>query len=572
MTKSRIAKFVAAGAGFAMALGVALPVSAQTTQGNAEIIAQLILQIKELNAKLVALQGGVVVAPGVNFTQNLTLGSTGSEVGALQQVLVSQNHLTMPAGVAFGYFGPLTQAAVAKWQTANGVSPAAGYWGPISRDRFAALGGTVTPPGGVVVTPPGAGISTPGVEGTITASVNSTPIQGVKAYEGNSRKGVLGIKLEAKTSDIRVERVKVQLPSTTFYNRVVSHIYIMDGSNVVGSSALNSSTVVKESGDYFVTIGGMSYVVPKDATRVLTVAFDFNSSIDQPYRTNYTIVVPNQGVRGVDGAGINQFAPSSGTISRSHSVESDQALDATVKISLNTNSPKVHEVVAANGSDEDELDGLELLRFDIKAEKDSVTINDLRVVISSSGSTATTTTVYLYDGSTLIASEDGNAVGGNIDFTDIDYMLSKDSTRTLRVVVDVRSATASATVISAAVSTTGLDVENSIGDDVSSNASGSATGESVTVRNIGLEISLVSMLPLQKGSTPSNNNTSTSTALATFNLRVKAVGGDILIGEQGSTTGAFVTNGGSNSAGDPPSFRVYRGGVNVTGATLATNA
>ncbi|MEX2013336.1 MAG: hypothetical protein WD897_00260, partial [Parcubacteria group bacterium] len=36
------------------------------------------------------------------------------------------------------YFGPLTRAAVAQWQAANGITPAVGYFGPISRASFAA--------------------------------------------------------------------------------------------------------------------------------------------------------------------------------------------------------------------------------------------------------------------------------------------------------------------------------------------------------------------------------------------------------------------------------------------------
>ncbi|PIQ66669.1 MAG: hypothetical protein COV96_00270 [Candidatus Zambryskibacteria bacterium CG11_big_fil_rev_8_21_14_0_20_42_18] len=71
-----------------------------------------------------------------SFTQNLTLGSRGTEVTALQQYLVAQGRLVIPAGVAFGYFGPLTKAALASWQAANGVLPAVGYWGPISRARY----------------------------------------------------------------------------------------------------------------------------------------------------------------------------------------------------------------------------------------------------------------------------------------------------------------------------------------------------------------------------------------------------------------------------------------------------
>lgn len=64
---------------------------------------------------------------------NLTVGSTGLEVVALQGVLSEMGYLQVPQGVSLGYFGPLTRSAVAKYQSARGVSPAAGYFGPLTK-------------------------------------------------------------------------------------------------------------------------------------------------------------------------------------------------------------------------------------------------------------------------------------------------------------------------------------------------------------------------------------------------------------------------------------------------------
>jgi|GEM_PF-6279649 hypothetical protein len=64
-------------------------------------------------------------------TVDLTVGSTGSAVTCLQQNLIAAGY-SIPAG-ATGYFGAQTKAAVSSWQAAAGVSPAAGYFGPISR-------------------------------------------------------------------------------------------------------------------------------------------------------------------------------------------------------------------------------------------------------------------------------------------------------------------------------------------------------------------------------------------------------------------------------------------------------
>lgn len=63
------------------------------------------------------------------FTRPLGLGSTGSDVAALQLFLTTNGVFTGPIS---GYFGPLTQAAVAAFQTNNGLQ-AVGSVGPRTR-------------------------------------------------------------------------------------------------------------------------------------------------------------------------------------------------------------------------------------------------------------------------------------------------------------------------------------------------------------------------------------------------------------------------------------------------------
>jgi len=562
-------KFATISLSLALVLGVAAPAGAQT-------VAELQAQINALMAQLASLQGGAAATAGTSFTQDLTVGSTGAQVTALQQMLVAQGHLVMPAGAAYGYFGNLTKTAVAKWQGASGVSPAAGYFGPVSRAKANSMVGTV--PGTTVgTTTTGGTVTTPGVEGTITARLASTPT-GVKVYEGDSKKAVMGVELEAKLSDIKVERIKLDLGnSTNLYRKIASKLYVMNGSTVLASVDLNSNTVVKEGSNYYITVAGLNFVVPKDTKRNLNVAIDAMGTWDTPFNTTWSITVPVDGVRGVDGAGVNQYSPATGaSFSRNFTTEDELISDASLKVSLNSDTPKVADVIAADGADEDEKDGVELVRFDVRAEKDSVAITDLIAAITRSGSgAATTTTVYLMDGNTVLDSVNGTtlpAIGGNVTFDDIDYVVGKDSTKTLRIVVDIADANSTAVVYSASVSSgANITAENSAGDTLADGVkTGSATGENQTVRNVGLEVSLVSK-SITKGSTPSTNNTATSTAEATFVLRVKAVGGDIRIGEQASTSGAFVGNIGNDGTNDDPSFRIFQGGSDVT-ASIAVSA
>jgi peptidoglycan hydrolase-like protein with peptidoglycan-binding domain len=557
------AKFATIGLSLALVLGAATPAAAVT-------VAELQAQINALMAQLASLQGGSSASTGTAITADLTIGSSGAQVSALQSALVSQGYLVMPAGVSMGYFGSLTKAAVMKWQAANGV-PATGYFGPISRAKFntSGVGGTV--PGSTVGSgsTTGGSITTPGVEGTITVSLNPTPAS-AKVYEGDNKKQVLGIKLEAKTSDIKVERVKLKLDEnnssstndTDFYRKIASKIYLMDGSSVLASSDLNIDTVVKDGTDYYITLSGFGYVVPRDSTRVLYVAVDAMSNWDSAFDGDaWTITVPVDGVRGVDGAGVNQYGPSS-SFGRDFTTEGELSESATLTASNNVNTPKAAEVIAAQGTGENEYDNLPLLKADFRAEKDDVTLTDLVVSITRGGNTssATATTAYLMDGSTVLGSATvvgTSATAMTATFSDIDVDISKDSTKTLTFSVDIDSAGTSGTTFSASFSSGNMTAENSQGSGITE--SGSATGETITVRSVGLEISLVSK-SITKSSTQSQGNTSTSTAEANFVIRVKAVGGDITIGNSASDT-PFVTNAGTATADDDASFIIYKSGA-----------
>ena len=570
MLKTRIATISLS---LALVLGAAAPVGAVT-------VAELQAQINALMAQLASLSGGSV-STGTSITSDLTIGSSGAQVSALQSALVSQGHLVMPAGVAMGYFGSLTKAAVMKWQAANGV-PATGYFGPISRAKFnASTGATGTVPGATVGsgTTVSGGITTPGVEGTITVSKGATPGSGVKLYEGATKVPVLGIKLEAKTSDIKIERVKLDLDCSTcspggdqdLFRKIAQKVYIMDGSTVLGSMDLSNSTVVEDGTDYFITVAGLNYVVPKDATRNLTVAFDARATWDSTYDgDSWTATVPIEGVRGVDGAAVNQYGPAS-AFNNNFTSESDILDTATLNISTNSATPQDMEKVCTQGADEDECDGLELLRFDVRAEKDNVLLTDLIVNVSKTGTgSASSTVAYLVEGSTVLASETmTNFTGQNsVTFDDIDYSISKDSTKTLSVKIDVDDATILPSTWTASTTASLATAENTAGTSITE--SGSGTGESVTVRKVGPEFTLVSKSITY---TPSGGFAgATSSAKADFVIRMKAVGGNIVFGDSASTTYPLVVLGiPTGAASTATSSVIYRGGAAVSGSTIANN-
>jgi hypothetical protein len=66
------------------------------------------------------------------FLNNMNLGSTHPDVKKLQERLRKEGHFTFPTDT--GFYGPLTQAAVKKYQAAHpSIGFVTGYTGPLTR-------------------------------------------------------------------------------------------------------------------------------------------------------------------------------------------------------------------------------------------------------------------------------------------------------------------------------------------------------------------------------------------------------------------------------------------------------
>jgi len=112
---------------------LASPVFAQSVDAQ---IAALLAQLKALQAQIALLQGqsmgaNACVTLSYNLYADQTDATTGGDISRLQQFLGSK---------VTGYFGPLTEAAVQRWQAAHGVVSSGmadttgfGYVGPKTR-------------------------------------------------------------------------------------------------------------------------------------------------------------------------------------------------------------------------------------------------------------------------------------------------------------------------------------------------------------------------------------------------------------------------------------------------------
>ncbi len=115
-----------------------------TPSGTEGQLAALLAQLQTLQAQLALMTGGTAGGSTGSFTRDLTIGSQGEDVRALQVLLNAHGFAVAESGPGSKgnettLFGGLTKAALAKWQASVGISPAAGYFGPKTRAAIAAL-------------------------------------------------------------------------------------------------------------------------------------------------------------------------------------------------------------------------------------------------------------------------------------------------------------------------------------------------------------------------------------------------------------------------------------------------
>ncbi len=74
--------------------------------------------------------------PVGTFYRDLKIGMSGEDVKQLQIFLQSTGHLNLGTLSPTTYFGPITRQALIKYQLEQGITPAEGYFGAITRDRI----------------------------------------------------------------------------------------------------------------------------------------------------------------------------------------------------------------------------------------------------------------------------------------------------------------------------------------------------------------------------------------------------------------------------------------------------
>lgn len=509
------------------------------------------------------------------FNANLKQGARGADVVALQSFLESKGLLTMPAGVAKGYFGALTKSAVVAYQISRGVVPASGYFGPLTRASANAdtAPATTTTTSTVAGCAAGAMFSsttgqactsttttttttTSGVEGTLDVRLATTP-----ADNSNIRTQtdvpVYGLEFRARIGDVAVQTVdlKVAVTGTGSENpaTLINTIKVWDGSTVIATVPVNTTTFTKDQNQvYYYRISGLNFLVPKDVTKVLTFSFSTNS-ID----TTRTVVVSgynSSSVRAVSGNGISSFYDASG-LSRSHSFLKPGSSTLTLSAAGTTLRSANFRV---NGNDV--LEKVTVATFNLKSQSGASKLLTVNATTVANGTYPTQ--YYLYNGSTLVKSVSATSTIAfiNLDTAAAGNVVPQSETPTTYTIkADFPASTTNGTFASTTV--TSVSYETPAGNSSTTSATISNANQYVYTK---AAIITLKSAPTITVSNPSVT-TGTTTMTATFALNIQALGGNVVLPSNADFTVVF-----SNGTNYTATSTVAGGSISVV--TIPNNA
>ena len=331
-----------------------------------------------------ALSVSFASAANYSIMPSLTMGSTGPEVVKLQEMLIAKGNLVLPAGVNKGYFGTLTKNALAAFQVANGISPAVGYYGSVTAAKVNAMAMGGTTGGNTGGNTSG---SLKGGAGDISVTERSSGTED-EVNEAAEEVKVLGFEIEAEGSDVEVTSVKVAFEHTGAgsdrLNRYVDEVFVMLGDDVVGSAEVDD---FNESSDvYSQSISLDGVVIDEDDEERLYVAVTATNNVDTNDLSEDWDVTLDQ-TRFEDATGAI-MTDETAFITETFTFESLSS-SGDIELNVTEGDDSINESPTISVDDSSDTNDVEILSFKLEVEGSDVTLNTLRIDVTSAGAGVT---------------------------------------------------------------------------------------------------------------------------------------------------------------------------------------
>ncbi len=346
-----------------------------TASANAATVEELQAQIALLMEQLNGTSATTSATP-YNHVVTLKVGSRGTQVSQLQACM---NALGYSTGTVDGIFGMNTKSGVMQFQAAKGLA-VDGIIGPATGPQFEmACNGTV-----VVVEDDEDDVDAGEfpVSGGEEASLEDFNLDSEDDAEEGKEAHVATIEFDVEDGDIMIERLDLTFADMTSGTAddepwdVFETLTLMVDGDEIASEDIDDEDDWKEDNDPFVfRLSGLEYVVEEGDTAEIEVYLTAQDNVDDITNADWDIYVDTNGIRGVDTAGITQYI---GDASDKVSVEIEaEGGDEDIKIKSSNNDLDSSLLKV----DEDEEEWYEVFLFELEAEENDITVDELEVEV-----------------------------------------------------------------------------------------------------------------------------------------------------------------------------------------------
>lgn len=501
---------------FVAVVAAAMVFSLIAPAAKAATAEELQAQIAALMAQISALQGGgnttttttTTTSTCVAIPAPLTMNATGVNVTALQNWLIKAGQ-SIPAG-ATGYFGAQTRSALAAWQSANGVMPAVGYYGPITAAAVAAKCVPTTP------TTPGTGTgTTPTTPGSTTlkgeADLDKFEIDDAAdtdVSEGDEEVEIGMFTVEFTDGDADISRMDIMLKdaggtSSNAWDTFESIQLTVDGKVVAEADAGSKDDYLGDEDDGIIRFSDLDLIAMEDEEIEIMVTATIQDNLDAENLGDWALKANS--LRFFDADDVATTDTTTGDLDNSINTSSPKATftievagqDEELKFSLASGNPDASDILVDENST---TNNVTILEYKIKAEDGDIDLNELFVTLVTTDMLTDVISDIEIDVDGQVFNDDSvvysvSTTTGVYKFDiDGDVTIDADDEVIVKVTVDLKRQAVSTypngTTIKAEVTSVNADATDAEGADdlTTSQISGAAIGKVHTLVAAGLTL------------------------------------------------------------------------------------